>query len=227
MAEASLELHPNINKSDGTMIPKKNGRTCTLWIKILQKVQGLYPKKTCMDKQTFRTHALKQLRSLSSAQARHCDRKVRQRLLERISDEKAKRVMLYIPLPGEVDVLPLIGALRRRGITVLVPFMEGESFRLVQYRLPLRTKQYGVREPNISKKYRNKRIDIAIVPIVGTDRTLRRVGFGRGMYDRFFAREHGRIGRTIFVQRALQWSPDVVTDAWDVRADEIIVGTRR
>ena len=180
-----------------------------------------------MDKKTFRTHALKQLRSLSPAQARYCDRKVRRRLLERIADEKAQTVMLYLPLPGEVDVLPLIGALRRRGVTVLVPFMEGESFRLVQYRLPLRTKQYGVREPNISKKYRNKRIDIAIVPIVGTDRTLRRVGFGRGMYDRFFAREHGWIGRTIFVQRALQWSPDVVTDAWDVRADEIIVGTRR
>jgi len=180
-----------------------------------------------MDKKTFRTRALKQLRNLTPAQARYGDRVVRRRLLARMIQERAQTVMLYIPLPGEVDVMPLIGTLRRRGITVLVPFMEGESFRLVQYRLPLRTKQFGVREPKNSTQYRNKRIDIAIVPIVGTDRTLRRVGFGKGMYDRFFAKKQKQIGRTIFVQRKLQWSPDVVTDAWDVRADEIIVGIRR
>ncbi len=136
-------------------------------------------------------------------------------------------MMLYVPLPDEADVLPLIHTLRRRGVEVLVPFMEGESFRLVQYRLPLEIKQFGVREPRFSRKKRNKHIDIAIVPIVGTDRSMRRVGFGRGMYDRFFAREGSRIGRTIFVQRILQYSPEIITDDWDVAADGILVGSKR
>jgi len=109
----------------------------------------------------------------------------------------------------------------------LVPFMEGESFRLVQYRLPLRTKQYGVREPKFSRKYRKKRIDIAIIPILGTDATLRRVGFGKGMYDRFFAREGEGIAYRIFIQRTAQISTHVITDAWDIRGDEILTGRTR
>ena len=180
-----------------------------------------------MDKKTFRTQALRNLRSLSPAQARHADRRVRRQLLRRIRDARAQSVLLYTPLPGEVDTLPLIRTLRRRGITVLVPFMEAESFRLVQYRLPLHTKQYGVREPNFSRKYRKKQIDMAIVPIVGTDKTLRRIGFGKGMYDRFFAREGAHIAHTIFVQRVWQYSPVLLTDVWDVQADEILVGLLR
>jgi 5-formyltetrahydrofolate cyclo-ligase len=102
--------------------------------------------------------------------------------------------------------------------------MEGESFRLVQYRLPLRRGRFGVREPRFSNRYTKELIDIAVVPIVGTDPTGRRIGFGQGMYDRFFAREGSRIARTIFVQRCLQWSPEILTDGHDVQADEIVTG---
>ncbi len=179
------------------------------------------------DKKAFRTHALKRLRSLTPARERYCDREVRQQLLKRIVDKKVQTVMLYIPLPGEVDLLPLIKTLRRRRVTVLVPFMEGESFRLVQYRLPLHIRRYGVREPKRSKKYRKKQIDIAIIPTVGIDAALRRIGFGKGMYDRFFAAHCKQIRWTIFVQRTLQWSPEVITDHWDICADEILVGASR
>ena len=180
-----------------------------------------------MDKKTFRRRALKHLRSIPTRQARLYDRRVTASLLERITSRHARTVMLYVPLPGEVDTMPLIRTLRRRGIRVLVPFMEGESFRLVQYRLPLRKGQYGVREPKFSRKYQEKQIDIAIVPIVGTDPTLRRIGFGKGMYDRYFAREDHRIAHVIFVQRIGQYSSAVITDTWDVRADEIVAGRSR
>jgi len=180
-----------------------------------------------MDKKTFRRDALRRLRSLSSRQARLADRYILSQLLKRIEEHRARTVMIYVPLTGEVDVMPLIRTLRQRRIEVLVPFMEGESFRLVQYRLPLHKKQYGVREPKFSRKYQKKRIDIAIVPIVGTDKTLRRIGFGKGMYDRFFSREGDRIAHVIFVQRIGQHSSAVITDRWDVRADEIIAGHPR
>jgi 5-formyltetrahydrofolate cyclo-ligase len=180
-----------------------------------------------MDKKAFRQLALKNLRAIPRSQARYRDYRLNSLLLNRIEQYGARSVMLYIPLDMEVNVMPLIGTLRRRGIEVLVPFMEGESFRLVQYRLPLRTKRFGVREPIFSRKYRKKRIDIAIVPIVGTDSMSRRIGFGKGMYDRFFAREGQRIAHVIFVQRAEQRSSNVITDVWDVRADEILTGCIR
>jgi len=188
---------------------------------------GIIAKEDLMDKNTFRQQALQRLRRIPAGRARQYDWQVNRVLLDRIIQSKAHTVMLYVPLGIEVDVMPLIATLRRRGVEVLVPFMEGESFRLVQYRLPLRKRQYGVREPKFSRKYRKKRIDIAIVPIVGSDATLRRVGFGKGMYDRFFAREGHRVMQTIFVQRVGQFSPAVMTDEWDVQADEIVVGHSR
>lgn len=177
-----------------------------------------------MDKSTFRQKARAQLRAIPAGRRRILDRRINRILLQIVQQIRARTVMLYVPLAEEANVLPLIHTLRRRGIEVLVPFMEGESFRLVQYRLPLEMKQFGVREPRFSRKKRNKQIDIAIVPIVGTDRTLRRIGFGRGMYDRFFAREGSRIGRIVFVQRIVQQYPGVITDEWDIAADAVVAG---
>ncbi len=139
-----------------------------------------------------------------------------------IREENARTILLYIPLKIEVDIAPLIGLLRREKRVLYVPFMEGESFSLVKYRMPLKKKQFGIREPKYSKQYRKRKIDLAIVPMVGTDPTLRRVGFGKGMYDRFFERERKNIKKTVFVSRGLCLSHRVVTDHYDVSAEKII-----
>ena len=175
-----------------------------------------------MTKQTFRKTALQRLKSLSRQKRYLSDKKVNSALYRLIKASDAETVMLYVPLDLEVDVLPLIRKLRREGIMVLVPFMEGESFRLVKYRQPLRTKKYGVKEPKFSKQYRKRVIDIAIVPIVGTDSSLRRIGFGKGMYDRFFAQYKKEIRHVVFTQRVLCQSRAVITDDYDVGADSII-----
>lgn len=175
-----------------------------------------------MKKQTFRKISLARLRSLSRQQRYLGDKRVNRALYERIKAAAARSVMLYVPLELEVNTLPLIRRLRREGVAVWVPFMEGESFRLVKYRLPLERKKYGVKEPKFSKQYRKRMIELAIVPVVGTDRSLRRIGFGKGMYDRFFARHKKEIGQIIFTQRVLCRSTELVTDDYDVGADEVI-----
>ena len=175
-----------------------------------------------MDKKTFRKVCLAKLRILETRPHRKRDHRVIQKLYRVIQQENAHTILLYIPLKIEVDVHPLIRLLRREGRLVLVPFMEGESFSLVKYRMPLERKQYGIREPKNSKLYRRREIDLAIVPTVGTDLTLRRVGFGKGMYDRFFERERKNIKKTVFVSRRLCFSHQVVTDRHDVTADIII-----
>jgi 5-formyltetrahydrofolate cyclo-ligase len=101
--------------------------------------------------------------------------------------------------------------------------MEGKSFRLVKYRYPLRVKRFGIKEPNDSKQYRKKQIDIAVVPIVGMDASYRRVGFGKGMYDRFFEKETENIKKVVFVARELCFSKEIVTDRYDIKADIVIV----
>jgi 5-formyltetrahydrofolate cyclo-ligase len=124
----------------------------------------------------------------------------------------------------EVVIRPLIAEFRRRGVEGYVPLMEGASFRPVKYRLPLRRKRFGIYEPKYSRQYRPRKIDAAVVPIVGTDPTMRRIGFGKGFFDRFFEEEKRNIQEIIFIQRRLCYSPVVITEGHDVRADTILAG---
>jgi 5-formyltetrahydrofolate cyclo-ligase len=173
-------------------------------------------------KKRFRKRALACLRRSAAICRYSHDNFIQRRLLDYILERKARKVMLYLPMRTEADISPVIKKLRGMGIEVYVPFMVGESFLLVKYRLPLQKKQFGIYEPKFSKQYRKRKIDLSIVPIVGTDPTLRRIGFGRGMYDRFFAREKKSIKEVVFVQRRLCFSTTVVTDHYDVMADCLI-----
>lgn len=178
-------------------------------------------------KKQFRTDCLKQLQNASKRGKYGRDKKTLNKLYKYIKQSDVKKVMLYLPLKTEVNIYPLIQRLRKERRMLYVPFMEGKSFRLVKYRLPLKEKRFGIKEPNDSKQFRNKKIDIAIVPIVGVDSTNRRVGFGKGMYDRFFEKHSEYIKQIVFVARKLCYSKEVVTDHYDVRADIIFTPKER
>ncbi len=171
-----------------------------------------------MDKQQFRKHCLELLRAKNRVNHYLLDKLVEKQLLELIKYRDAKVIMLYIPLKIEINIYGLITRLRKEKKTLLVPFMEGKSFRLVKYRLPLRKKKFGVKEPNNSNRY-TKKIDLAIVPILGTDSTLRRVGFGKGFYDRFFEKNSKNINEIIFVGREYCVSSEVITQSHDIKGD--------
>jgi len=174
-----------------------------------------------MIKKDFRTQSIKRLKKVSTYGYYSKDKKLIERLYREIKMQNAQSVMLYLPLKMEVNLYPLILRLRKEKRKVYVPFMEGASFRLVKYRLPLYKKQFGIKEPKDSKQYKIKQIDIALVPIVGVDITHRRIGFGKGMYDRFFEKNSKNIKQVVFVARELCYSPKVVTNHYDVKADKI------
>jgi len=169
-----------------------------------------------MDKKTFRKICIEKAKNNLRPNTYKLDRDLTNRLYRFIKKEKAKRIMLYIPLKIEVNISNLILRLRKEKKVLLVPFMEGESFSLVEYRLPLSKKQFGVKEPKNTNKYKHK-IDLAIVPIIGTDKTLRRVGFGKGFYDRFFEKNHKKIHKILFVGREYCVSSKIITDDHDVK----------
>jgi len=177
-----------------------------------------------IEKRAFRASCLEKLRKASQRGAYLKDKKILQSVYDEIVASQAQTIMLYLPLQIEVNLYPLIVTLRKEGRTLYVPFMEGKSFRLVKYRLPLEEKKFGIKEPKDSKQYRQKTIDLAIVPIVGLDVTQRRVGFGKGMYDRFLEKERKNIKKTVFLARELCYSKKMITDDFDVSADMIITG---
>jgi 5-formyltetrahydrofolate cyclo-ligase len=173
-----------------------------------------------MDKKSFRKNCIDRLKK-RQVNSYKLDKLVVKKLSFIIKKSKTKVVMLYIPLKIEVNISSLIIKLRKEKKIVLVPFMEGESFSLVKYRLPLYIKKFGVKEPSNSNNYNNK-IDLAIVPVIGIDSTFRRVGFGRGFYDRFFEKNRKNISKILFVGRKRCICSEIITDDYDVKGDSYI-----
>ncbi len=131
-----------------------------------------------------------------------------------------KRILLFIPLPNEVDITSLIKKLRKEKKEIYVPFMQDLSFKMVKYSLPLKKKNFSIFEP-LNKNKTLAKIDLAIVPIVGMDKSFKRIGFGKGMYDRFFESLPYK-PKIIFVQLRPCISKDKITDDFDIGADEYI-----
>lgn len=176
-----------------------------------------------INKANFRKFALKRLQFFSSIAKIKKNKKICLEIKKIIDLHQPKKILLYIPLNSEVDVMPIIIELRKRkNIEVYVPFMRGKSFVPVKFRLPLRVKKFGIKEPNFST-FRNNdiKLDMVIVPIVGIDETYRRIGFGAGMYDRFF--ETLKVKPiTVFTQLKLCKSKEIVTSEHDIEPDYII-----
>jgi 5-formyltetrahydrofolate cyclo-ligase len=172
-------------------------------------------------KNDFRKSCLKRL-EFTSLFLKYYKNKIIFKKLEKFTKQSdSKNILLYIPLGIEVDVKPLINSLRKRkDTTVYVPFMQGESFKIVKYRLPLHKKRFGIKEPNNSF-FKARKIDLAIVPVVGVDKLNKRIGFGKGMYDRFFDKL-GYKPTMVFTQLILCKSEKILSDNYDIQADYII-----
>ncbi len=173
-------------------------------------------------KSDFRISSLKRLKFYSSFKKYSKSKKIVEKLKYIIKKEGAKNILLFVPLDLEVDIKPLILELRRAKKGVFVPFMQDDSFKMVRYRLPLNKKRFGIYEPQNSF-FKPKKIDLAIVPIVGVDSLNKRIGFGKGMYDRFFYRL-GYKPTIVFTQLVLCKSKEILSDNYDIEADYIITG---
>ena len=171
-------------------------------------------------KSDFRKSCIKRLEFSSRFSKYYKDKIVVKKLENLIKKNEAENILLYVPLGAEVDVKPLINKLRKLNKNVYVPFMLGDSFKIIKYRLPLHGKKFGIKEPNNSFM-KPKKIDLAIVPIVGVDAIGKRIGFGKGMYDRFFGRLSYK-PTLVFTQLTLCKSDKILSNNYDIQADYII-----
>lgn len=175
-------------------------------------------------KALFRKTVLKKIRK-KTINSYKKDKIIINRLINLIKKNSYHNIMLYIPLETEVNITGLIKLLRENRYNLFVPFMEDKSFKLVKYRLPLYIKKFGIKEPKNSK-LRVKNIDLAIVPILGVDKNYKRVGFGKGMYDRFYEKFGNDIKKTLFIARDLYYTEEIITDSYDIKADYIMYNSK-
>jgi 5-formyltetrahydrofolate cyclo-ligase len=172
-----------------------------------------------LTKNIFRENALKSLQLNAKRNKKYKSHLVSNKFLHLLKHTKGKKILFYFPLGLEVNILRVLKQLRKNN-EIFIPFMVAQSFKMVPFRLPLHKKKFGIFEAGNTVRNITK-IDIAIVPIVGVDGNLQRVGFGKGMYDRFFEKLQKR-PYTIFTQLELCYTKELVCDEYDIACDLLI-----
>ncbi len=101
--------------------------------------------------------------------------------------KKAKIIGGYIPISYEFDSLELLKFLESKNYVISLPVIKNNyQMNFFQYSFldPLVVNKLGIPEPRTSPK---KIIpDLILVPLVGYDKNLNRLGYGGGFYDRYF-----------------------------------------
>src|SRR2546422_94533 len=142
---------------------------------------------------------------------------------------EATRVLLYSPLPDELDVLPLLRDALEAGKSVALPRFDPVqniylACRVLNLNDDLRAGHYRIREPQDNCPIvRLNRLDFVLVPGVAFALDGRRLGRGKGVYDRLLMSVRGSKCGAGFDEQIVD---DLPVEPHDVRLDCILTPTR-
>lgn len=144
-----------------------------------------------------------------------------QTLQKIILENQFKNILLYFPLSNEFDVRPLLYKLKKtKGIHLYLPKVKGDEFDLIEFRYPLHKGRFSLFEPK-GKVRTGIKLDVMIVPILAWDQKMRRIGFGKGYYDRFYAKLSNK-PYIIFVSLLGLYVHKNITQEFDIGADLVL-----
>ena len=91
----------------------------------------------------------------------------------------------YYPSNHEIDDLEILDLLEKQNFKISLPIVKKNNqmnFYKWSNKDPLKINKFGIPEPALSKILYP---DILLVPLVGYDSNLNRLGYGGGFYDRY------------------------------------------
>ena len=177
--------------------------------------------KSMERKQQIRAELKKTRSALTSAQCRSYSNTICEKIWNIIEKEHAEIIYCYYPLGNEVDVLPLAQKALIAGKKVAFPRTDGENMDFFQV-MSLSEFQKGafnIMEP-IGEYSISEKTPLVIVPGLGFDKNRNRIGYGKGFYDRYFARFPSC--RKIGAAYAAQIIDCIPTDSYDTKLDVIV-----
>lgn len=178
-----------------------------------------------LTKQHLRSKILLKLKSQKEENRDRKSRLVQEKLLRTKVFKKAKAVMFYIGLELEVDTADMIKAARLLGKIVTVPVCMKDKMMIEPHVLEdgagLKVGPYGIREPAKASPVDLEDLDLVIVPGLAFDKRGRRLGRGKGYYDRFLSRLPAGAA-TVGLAFDFQILPSIPVVAHDVRVDKVL-----
>ena len=145
------------------------------------------------EKKELRQKLLKRLLSLTDEEIKRRSNNVTEKLSSLPIYKEAKIIMVYYPLPGEVDILEEIRKeLGNKRFCFPKTDLKEKRMRIFEVKdldNDFLLGAYGIREPNPQKTRETdtREIDLVIVPGLAFDHQKNRLGRGAGFYDRFLS----------------------------------------
>ena len=161
-----------------------------------------------MNKEELRILYLKKRKTLanvSSLSEELCDA-----FFLKVDLAKVYVVHVFLPIKNkyEVDTWPIVKRLWKEypHIKVVVPVTDFSTHSMLSVEINSESviieNSYGIPEPPVEEVFDNKLIDLVITPLLVSDMSGYRVGYGAGFYDRFFSqncrRDVIKIGLSFF-----------------------------
>ncbi len=170
----------------------------------------------------IRMAALEQVERASSS------RQILEKIDQSPTWRAARALLLFAALADEPDVTPLIGAALQAGRLVALPryvAANGEyEVAWIRAGTDLVPGRFGVLEPGTQCPVVDfMQLDFVLVPGVGFDLAGRRLGRGRGFYDRLLARFPGHKCGVAFDCQVVAEVPE---ELHDVRLNSLVTPTR-
>jgi 5-formyltetrahydrofolate cyclo-ligase len=145
-----------------------------------------------MEKKEARRQVGQAVRRLTAAERAEKSAAIRRRLNALPELRRAQAVMGFLPMPDELDTLPILADLLAAGKRVYVPRTFVRERRMIPVRLAdlgkLRQGEFGILEPETEETCAVGELDFVIVPGRAFDRKGNRLGRGAGFYDEFMAK---------------------------------------
>lgn len=174
-----------------------------------------------MEKSYLRKEIKNRLENLSSQEKSIADRKIIQYVLGLSKFCNADSVFVFLNTSNEPNTSDIISYLLKNGKKVFAPKLVGDRMIIAEYRedTPLALNKFGIKEPILANLSQNFDVDVSIVPLVGFDERLNRLGHGKAYYDRFFAMSNSfKIGISYECQKVEQ----IPTESHDVKLDIVV-----
>jgi 5-formyltetrahydrofolate cyclo-ligase len=177
-------------------------------------------------KQSLRAEVRARLREMTSEAQEIQSRRACETFLAHDSYAKAESILLYMPLRGEVDVRLIMERAISDGKSVALPRYVPETAAYNAFFVgdqPLVPGPFDILEPAMNNPAPLNRLDLIVAPGLGFDARGRRLGRGKGFYDRLLSAATGVKCGICFEEQLLA---EIPVEPHDVVLDFIATPTR-
>lgn len=169
------------------------------------------------------------IRSVLPEQTAAASEDLRKHLIASPYWRQAKSVLMFYPLADEPDITPLLEQALKEGKALTLPRYNSstgvyEAALIKNLTEDLMPGRFGIREPSLNcSAFPLNQLDLTLVPGIAFDSSGRRLGRGKGFYDRLLP---GTTGMTLGLAFDWQESDALPIEPHDVELNAVLTPTR-